>query len=112
MSPQRNMKKKVEQQLQNYLDQYAKRAREEKPTDVFGELNAKWVKFCDQVKRPLMKEAFAVAVTELNKTVSKIDQRKRSELFWGRVAIWFFIIITTSWVGGIAFLVWFFFIQN
>lgn len=88
MSHQRNMTKKVEKQLQHYLDEYARRACQEKPTDVFFELNKKWTAFCDQVKRPLMKEAFAVAVTELNKTVNKLDQRKRSEKFWGQAILY------------------------
>ncbi len=88
MTHKRDMKKKVEQQLQNYLDKYAERAKTEKPTDVFFELNKEWVKFCDTVKRPLMKEAFAVAVTELNKTVTAIDKRKQSELFWGRAILY------------------------
>jgi hypothetical protein len=88
MTHKRNMSKKVEKQLQNYLDEYAQRARTEKPTDVFFELNNKWTSFCHQVKRPLMKEAFAVAVTELNQTVNKLDQRKRSEKFWGQAILY------------------------
>lgn len=110
MSKQERINRRLEKKLSGYLDQYAKRVtanakKKNGPdgsvSDIFIELNNQWVRDCTLAKRPLQREQFAVAVTNLNKLTEKVEKRIRFNYNLGRFLFWFIAFMIAVGIGVI-----------